>query len=607
MAKQQKRTETIYFGKDLTSIDEAWVLKPNASKPECVNAADKEKLWKFLLECNNKIGDKDNDLIIVAHSEGKKAIDEKRKYSLTSIYTPRKDNDSAEENEIKPNTQSEKDNQDDADSKIEKETSSEKDYRKFGQLVGTIRGNYGKQLIKVIIFSRFDSVNFNDVAKSKPYFLASLLLKGKLRFSQNADVDFNHESLFDFYMIWIMKQHFEEAMLKGFFKKYQRFERNDDRLRGSIDIARHIRLNMGMDMGRVAYSYRENSTDNMVNHLILSAYDYLEEKYPQLVADNFDNEFEMQIRNLKYEIGYPKYDRRTIINKNAVPISHPFFLEYKHLQEDCLKILRDEGVSPFESKDESISGILYYVPDLWEEYLEDYITEALRRKNGEVTLYEEEKALSVHMKAQKEIKVMVGMENERKDIEEANEKSGGHSTYPDYVFSYSEADSGKEHCFFVLDAKYRYYWPNALNGILDSEVLGDYDKCIRDMESIGGTGTGVMFPVRKEELENLGKQYRHRFSVYNNFKCFYTLPVEVPDTVIENETDNSKKKQTSFPEWDWMMRTNMNKVMNYLANMLQFEACRKKELIQAEIKINKKLKELESSMVWDSFSIEEDE
>ena len=43
-----------------------------------------------------------------------------------------------------------------------------------------------------------------------------------------------------------------------------------------------------------------------------------------------------------------------------------------------------------------------------------------------------------------------------------------------------------------------------MNGILDSEVLGDYDKCIRDMESIGGTGTGVMFPVCKEELKKCG-------------------------------------------------------------------------------------------------------
>ncbi len=597
MSRDNKPKEIIYIGQDLTSIDKAFVIKPNQTA-KLVDEKDKEVLWEFLEKCNKNLGSNENDLIIVGHSDEKKAFDEKRKYKLTSVYSSSKNKDS-EDDEIVDSVlvsgllaNEDNDSKDGSDSSNVEEESLQKENRRFGQLVGTIRGTIGngkyKKTVKVIINSRFDVINQVNPLESKPYFLASLLLKGKLKFSKNSEVDFNHESLFDFYMIWIMKKHFEDAMLQGFFKKYQRFERNDDRLRGSIDISKHIQINMGMDNGKIAYSYRENSMDNMVNHLILSAYDYLEDKYPDIVMDNFDSEFEMQIRNLKYAIGYPKYDRRTLINKNSIPISHPFFSDYRLLQADCLKILRDEGVSPFGSKDESISGIVYYVPDLWEEYLEDYIKAGLKNENRTLSENEtdKEKTISMYVEPQKTIKVMVGMQNNNRDLEEANKRSGGHSTYPDYVFSYRYNSSEKDHYFFILDAKYKYYWPDALDGILASDILGDYDKCIRDMESIGGTGTGVMFPIHETERSKHGTQYRHRFSVYNDFGTFYTLPIVVPDIM------SSKGEKVSFPEWDVKMRKNISSVMEYLGQMLCFEAKKHEEKIKAEARINKKLEEI---------------
>ena len=64
-------------------------------------------------------------------------------------------------------------------------------------------------------------------------------------------------------------------------------------------------MNLGMDNGRVAYSYRENTVDNMLNHLILAAFDYLKEKYPYIVDNNVDDEMLAELNHLKYEIGYP--------------------------------------------------------------------------------------------------------------------------------------------------------------------------------------------------------------------------------------------------------------------------------------------------------------
>ena len=37
--------------------------------------------------------------------------------------------------------------------------------------------------------------------------------------------------------------------MKGLYKTYQRFEKNDDKLKGTIDISRHIRLNLGLPSG----------------------------------------------------------------------------------------------------------------------------------------------------------------------------------------------------------------------------------------------------------------------------------------------------------------------------------------------------------------------
>ena len=104
MAKEQRQNETIYFGQDLTSIDDAWVMEPNAKGVVRVNDTHKERLWGFLKKKKKKLrgedADKSDNIIIVGHSEGKKALLEKRNYSLTSNYIPQKDRDADEEIEL---------------------------------------------------------------------------------------------------------------------------------------------------------------------------------------------------------------------------------------------------------------------------------------------------------------------------------------------------------------------------------------------------------------------------------------------------------------------------------------------------------------------------
>ncbi|MBR1597932.1 MAG: hypothetical protein IJ661_03340 [Lachnospiraceae bacterium] len=525
--------EVVFYGQDYSPIDKSYYLDGTKLKKIDSDDNKKELLSRALDEINRKLDSSDESSRIVV---GQTVLDDnndvdnrkKRKFEISNMVFE-----------------------------------NGKNIIKFGPLVGTVTVPIDKRLVKIIIFSRFDKINEDEPEKTSPYFLASMLLKGKLKF-HDRQVNFSYDNLFDFYMLWLLKKHFMEAMQKGFFKKYQRFERNDDRVRGAIDISRHIRLNMGLNNGRIAYSYRENSVDNPINHLILTSYDYLKEKYPDMVENNTDYELEQMLKELKYAISYPKYSRRSIISLNQMPIAHPFFTEYEELRKVCLKIMRDEGVSPFQSESESLDGLLYYVPDLWEEYLQDVFERKCREFNRNLDYYEyddnndNESSLRLSVKAQEKIYIMTDMDNDK------NEQN---TSYPDFVFSYEEQgnsfyESEQEKVrFCILDAKYKPDWKYALKGKLLPKLREDYDKCIRDMESVNGTATGVVFPMKSEDLKD-SPVYMHQFSKFNKIRRFYTIPIEIP-----------KIEEDLYYKWDKKMCDSIDKTMSNIINSLKYEAC----------------------------------
>ena len=121
--------------------------------------------------------------------------------------------------------------------------------------------------VKLQIQSRIDAAN----RKSQPYFLAAMLMHGKNIDLNDDMVPSDEEELFDYLLLFWFRDQFREAIRKGFYRQYRRFERNDDRLKGSIDFSRHIRLNMGQRNGKIAYNIRENTNNNYINHLIVAA------------------------------------------------------------------------------------------------------------------------------------------------------------------------------------------------------------------------------------------------------------------------------------------------------------------------------------------------
>ena len=81
------------------------------------------------------------------------------------------------------------------------------------------------------------------------------------------------DRLFDF-LIFLFPSYLRAALRKGPFKKYVNVRHNDDRLRGTINVSRHIRENTPF-IGTVAYDQRELSYDNDLMELIRHTVEYV--------------------------------------------------------------------------------------------------------------------------------------------------------------------------------------------------------------------------------------------------------------------------------------------------------------------------------------------
>ena len=360
--------------------------------------------------------------------------------------------------------------------------------------------------IRLQIRSQFDT--------EKPYFLATMLLRKEIELDNL--VLSTEEEIYDYMLLFWYKIKLLEAYEKGFYKTYRRFEENGYRLRGSINISQHIKLNIGQNNGKIAHIYRENTINNYLNHLIIVTYEYLKKKYPELVEQNIDNDLNIRciLEGIRNEIGYNTMGIQFLIKNNQKTISHPYFIEYEDLREICLKILREEALSIWEVGKERTKSILFYIPDLWELYLEDILKQDKELKNDVYTQGETPES-------DKQLKIFG-------EYNKTDNKNFKKNIYPDFIFFDEETP------YFILDAKFKEGWKKSIKGKIPDFGLEDYSKCIRDMNSINAHATGVIFPANIEKGDDINysdlKKLQHSISKYNQWDCFYTIPVYIPDT-----------------------------------------------------------------------------
>ena len=81
--------------------------------------------------------------------------------------------------------------------------------------------------------------------------------------------------LFIFYFL-------KKALRKGLLQKYTRNEYNNQNVKGTVDIQRHIRINTPF-IGKIAYSQREFSYDNYILQLIRHTIEFIKKEMQEQV------------------------------------------------------------------------------------------------------------------------------------------------------------------------------------------------------------------------------------------------------------------------------------------------------------------------------------
>lgn len=220
--------------------------------------------------------------------------------------------------------------------------------------------------ISLRINSRFSDFNYQD------YFLHYMLQRIFLGYVVNFDIDSDCESIMD-YLMYLFPCFLKRAVAQGVYREYQNRKFNDDKVKGWIDINRHIRMNHPF-RGNIAYSTRELSEDNYVTQLIRHTISYLQSNNIGNVLLRMDDQVIAAINDIVRAT--PSYDRSRrveILSRNLKPVRHPYYTMYTQLQKLCIAILNQEKLNNGYD-DTEVKGLIFDCSWLWEEYIATLIS-----------------------------------------------------------------------------------------------------------------------------------------------------------------------------------------------------------------------------------------
>lgn len=160
------------------------------------------------------------------------------------------------------------------------------------------------------------------------------------------------------------------AWKKGTFRAYRTFSHCDSRVRGQLDLPRHIRLTMGLNNGQAAYRTREYSPDNPYNRLVLCAINAAQRRYPKLMRNLLRQlpECKAAVQFLRQQLSGTGPDQpRVLLERTRRKITHPVYRSYEEVRLTARAVLRWLG-QDLQGQDRTV-GILFYMDQLWEEFL----------------------------------------------------------------------------------------------------------------------------------------------------------------------------------------------------------------------------------------------
>lgn len=239
-------------------------------------------------------------------------------------------------------------------------------------IVGFVRNDSGS--VQLSISSRFSERKGPDGNKQPVPFwedrFIAYMMDHVLHFNVlNLDFASQPDRSWQYLLVLLFPAYLQQALGKGMMRQYVRREHNDSAVRGRIDIARHIRENM-VHNGKIAYVTREFDEDNPVTELIRHAIEYID-RMPfsrRLLTKEPTRSLVRQIRQATPHYRQGDLGRVLAYNRRH-RVNHPYYREYRTLQQLCLSILTHGGVRFTGEDGQRLNGFIIDIAWLWEEYL----------------------------------------------------------------------------------------------------------------------------------------------------------------------------------------------------------------------------------------------
>ena len=353
---------------------------------------------------------------------------------------------------------------------------------------GNVMGFVGRNDTQLTIASRFAK----DAEAKRDFFLHHMLHKVFRLNIVNFDVPKDdRDDLYDF-LLYLFPSHLLSAMRQGLYKEYRRIEHNDANVKGTIDVARHLRRNIPF-AGKIAYNTREYRHDNAVTQLVRHAIEHIKAHPWGLCILRNSSEMSDAVNLIEFHTpAYNRNERRRVINANLTrPVRHPYFTEWRRLQQLCLRILRHDKLT-FGADKDKVYGLIFDGAWLWEEYLN-----VMFREIGF------------------EIKHPRNKTGQGRDYLFEDEQRKGQEIFPDFV---KMKDKLTAH--FVADAKYKH-----IDRRCDKSSREDYFQVITYMYRYECNRSCLLFPYDGDNTEGFYRERRFLGNTPDRYLWELGLPI----------------------------------------------------------------------------------
>lgn len=340
----------------------------------------------------------------------------------------------------------------------------------------------GKQIeneeeVKVFIHSRFDNENcdFTNYLLGKVYNTDARIFK-------DMETEVGQERALDLMLYMQMISLLEAANKKGQFRAYKEYERNDDKIKGTIDIARHIKSNPLFN-GKISYRYRQYTVDNDINKIILTACKFMENRHRE-----FASKYLKQHKTAKGVIEGWSYvmepasrkEATDLIRKTKKKIANPIYKAWEEVLKIAIHLLKRMGVHIAGENEFRIKGMLINIADMWEKYIELVLAE--NNNNDE--------KIEVRARSNKcSEKIFKNTGKLRQSIE------------PDVILIKPNEDKA------VLDCKYKKSWSKSIERRLkeneeqkDLYLRDDIFQVLSYMKILDTKKGGIICPIKESDL-----------------------------------------------------------------------------------------------------------